>query len=191
MKRIPIVATLLVAIAVATMIALGVWQLGRLREKEALLVSAHRAQSMSAAVAFPFDPAAIPGAVYRHSSVTCARVTDQRTAAGGGPNGETGVAQIASCVTPEGRPVEIALGLSTDPRIKPWSGGTVSGFVANAGTGKARLVASPPVNGLAPLRSPDPADIPNNHLSYAVQWFLFAATALVIYILALRRRWRT
>ncbi|HNJ47416.1 MAG TPA: SURF1 family protein, partial [Novosphingobium sp.] len=31
-------------------------------------------------------------------------------------------------------------------------------------------------------------DIPNNHLSYAVQWFLFAATALVIYGLALRKR---
>jgi len=31
---------------------------------------------------------------------------------------------------------------------------------------------------------------PNNHLSYAIQWFFFAATALVIYVLALRKRWR-
>jgi hypothetical protein len=32
------------------------------------------------------------------------------------------------------------------------------------------------------------AGIPNNHWSYAVQWFLFAAVALVIYSLALRKR---
>ncbi len=32
--------------------------------------------------------------------------------------------------------------------------------------------------------------MPNNHLSYAVQWFSFAATALIIYALALRRRRR-
>jgi len=31
-------------------------------------------------------------------------------------------------------------------------------------------------------------DIPNNHLAYAVQWFLFAGIAGVIYALALKRR---
>ncbi len=30
--------------------------------------------------------------------------------------------------------------------------------------------------------------MPNNHLAYAVQWFLFAAIAGAIYVLALRRR---
>jgi cytochrome oxidase assembly protein ShyY1 len=30
--------------------------------------------------------------------------------------------------------------------------------------------------------------MPNNHLAYAVQWFLFAAIALIIYIIAVRRR---
>lgn len=37
---------------------------------------------------------------------------------------------------------------------------------------------------------PSPDTIPNNHLSYAVQWFLFAGIAAVIYALALRQRWR-
>jgi surfeit locus 1 family protein len=32
--------------------------------------------------------------------------------------------------------------------------------------------------------------VPNNHLAYAVQWFLFAAVASVIYVLALRWRGR-
>jgi surfeit locus 1 family protein len=51
-------------------------------------------------------------------------------------------------------------------------------------------VADPPLAGLAANARPDPADIPNNHWSYAVQWFLFAGTALVIYALALRKRLR-
>jgi surfeit locus 1 family protein len=37
-----------------------------------------------------------------------------------------------------------------------------------------RLVADPPLAGLAANAAPDPSDIPNNHLAYAVQWFLFA-----------------
>jgi surfeit locus 1 family protein len=53
-----------------------------------------------------------------------------------------------------------------------------------------RLIAETPQAGLEPLAPPDPGDLPNNHLAYAVQWFFFAATALVIYVLALRRRQR-
>jgi cytochrome oxidase assembly protein ShyY1 len=53
-----------------------------------------------------------------------------------------------------------------------------------------RLVADPPLAGLEANERPDPSEIPNNHLSYAVQWFLFALTALVIYAVALRRRLR-
>ena len=51
-----------------------------------------------------------------------------------------------------------------------------------------RLVAATPGPGLQPIAPPSPVTIANNHLSYAVQWFLFAAIALVIYVLALRRR---
>ena len=49
-------------------------------------------------------------------------------------------------------------------------------------------VRSLPVGASSPLAAPDPRDLPNNHLAYAGQWFFFALTALVIYILALRRR---
>ena len=40
----------------------------------------------------------------------------------------------------------------------------------------------------ARARRPSIASIPNNHLLYAIQWFIFAVIALVIYVLALRRR---
>jgi surfeit locus 1 family protein len=52
------------------------------------------------------------------------------------------------------------------------------------------LVTDQPAPGLQPNAGPDLSSIPNNHLSYAVQWFLFALIAVVIYALALRKRWR-
>ena len=54
--------------------------------------------------------------------------------------------------------------------------------------GEPMIVADAPAPGLEASTPPSVADIPNNHLSYAVQWFLFAATATAIYMIALRRR---
>ena len=51
------------------------------------------------------------------------------------------------------------------------------------------VIANEAKAGLEPLARPDPADLPNNHLAYAGQWFFFALTALAIYWLALKRRW--
>ncbi|MEL6875054.1 MAG: SURF1 family cytochrome oxidase biogenesis protein, partial [Pseudomonadota bacterium] len=50
--------------------------------------------------------------------------------------------------------------------------------------------ADQPVAGLKQPARPSVADIPNNHFAYAVQWFLFAAIALIIYGFALRGRSR-
>jgi surfeit locus 1 family protein len=52
------------------------------------------------------------------------------------------------------------------------------------------LVATQPAAGLEPSAPPSIIDVPNNHLAYAVQWFLFAGIAAIIYLLALRRRQR-
>ncbi|MGE3396516.1 MAG: SURF1 family cytochrome oxidase biogenesis protein, partial [Sphingomonas sp.] len=54
-------------------------------------------------------------------------------------------------------------------------------LILTAATPSAPLVAS------APARI---EDVPNNHRSYAVQWFFFAAAAVLIYLLALRGRGR-
>ena len=50
------------------------------------------------------------------------------------------------------------------------------------------LVSDVPWPGLEPSAAPGIEAIPNNHLFYAIQWFFFAGAALVIYILALRKR---
>ena len=69
-----------------------------------------------------------------------------------------------------------------------WTGGVVTGTITLGAGETVRLIADPPLAGLDANARPDPATIPNNHLSYAIQWFLFALTALVIYAIALRKR---
>lgn len=50
------------------------------------------------------------------------------------------------------------------------------------------LVADTPAPGLDANPRPGIDGIPNNHLAYALQWFLFAAIAAIIYVLAVARR---
>jgi surfeit locus 1 family protein len=64
----------------------------------------------------------------------------------------------------------------------------VSGVIAPDSKSRMRLVAAEPGPGLAASAIPSPDSIPNNHLSYAIQWFLFAGIAGAIYVLALRKR---
>lgn len=185
--RPPLVPTLVVGLAVAIMIALGVWQLGRAEWKADLIARYGAAIETPGAVSFPLDGENVEAALYRRSSLACERVTATRATAGRSIEGVLGWAHIAACSLADGGKVEVALGWSREPRSPAWRGGEVTGFVAPAGDG-ARLVASPAQAGLDPLAPPDPRALPNNHLAYAGQWFLFAVTALIIYILALRRR---
>ncbi len=186
MTRVPVIPTIVVAAAIATMIALGVWQLNRMDEKQAMLARYGAAQTMSAQVPYPADPAGIDAVLYRQTSVTCASLSGATTVAGRSAAGEPGLAHRATCNLPNGQAVTLDFGFSRDPAPVEWGGGEVRGTIAPGG----RIVASQGVAGLEPLARPDPANIPNNHLAYAGQWFFFALTALVIYILALRRRGR-
>ena len=188
-RRVPVIATIVVAVAVATMIALGIWQLQRKTEKEALLAQYSRALAISSAVSWPRVPEDYSAALYRHARIDCARVEGIEAVAGRSATGRSGWAHQAQCRLPDGSVAKVALGWSDRPQSPSWTGGQVGGFIGPAGKG-IRLVAAPAQAGLQPLAPPDPANIPNNHLSYAVQWFFFAATALVIYALALRKRWR-
>ena len=53
---------------------------------------------------------------------------------------------------------------------------------------RLRLVSGEGLGGLVASAPPSLDSIPNNHLFYAAQWFFIAAAALVIYVLALRKR---
>jgi hypothetical protein len=73
MKRWPIIPTIIVIIAVGIMIGLGVWQLQRKAEKEALLARYNAADGLPA-VTWPdvTDPKALP--LFRRSTLMCGKV---------------------------------------------------------------------------------------------------------------------
>ena len=190
-QRIPVLTTLIVAAAIATMIALGVWQLQRLEQKEAILARYARVQALSSDVVWPRDAAAAEAALFRHSRVICAWVLDQGATAGRNLSGTTGWAQTARCALDGGGEATIALGWTQAPVIRSWAGGEIEGLVAPGEGTSVRLIVGQPPEGMQPLARPDPRDIPNNHFAYAIQWFLFAVVAALIYGIALRKRMRT
>jgi len=191
-RRIPIVSTLVVLAAVATMLWLGVWQLHRKEWKEVEIARYEAAQASGVEVRWPTSPAQFDGALYHRSRLDCALVTAMSAMAGRSADGQSGWAHVAQCSLPGGGTAAVALGWSNDPQTPQWRGGPVTGWVA--GSDKAvRLIASPPQAGLAQLARPDPTNVattPMGHLSYAIQWFAFATIALVIYGLALRKKSR-
>jgi len=85
--------------------------------------------------------------------------------------------------------MSVEVGWSKNPNAKvTWAGGPVSGTIGPDRRTRMRLVAASAPPGLEPSAPPSLSSIPNNHRNYALQWFAFAAIALVIYALAVRKR---
>jgi len=205
MRRVvPIVPTIIVALAVLLMVRLGFWQLHRLHEKETLLA---RYAANAAKPPLPFAALFPIGddALYRRASAYCLNVVKWQAEAGRGADGASGWRHIASCRTgAEGPGIVVDMGVSAESAAPAWNGGPVSGRLTQAPNSQplvARLLGKPIVSspmivsdkaapGLKPTAQPNPSDIPNNHLAYAVQWFLFAAIALIIYGILLWQRAR-
>jgi cytochrome oxidase assembly protein ShyY1 len=193
-RRLPIIATLVVVVAVAIMIALGVWQLQRARWKAGLL-----AQYQHAAMLPPITWPAVPPAdsalpLFRHATGVCLRPVGKRAVAGHNVSGESGYAHIVDCTTgSEGPGMSVEVGWSRNPNAQVnWAGGPVSGVIAPDRLSRMRLVAATPAPGLEPSAPPDlrsaSSVTPAGHRGYAATWFSFAAIASIIYGLALRKR---
>lgn len=185
----PVLPSIIVALAISTMIGLGIWQLQRKNEKEELLVR-YSAASGLPPTAWPTVPLADNLPLFRKSSVMCVSVVDIQSASGSSADGKSGFAHVATCSTggAEGPGAKIALGWSERPRSPEWKGGMINGVIAPDNAQLIKLVATDKVGGLQLLAPPSPAQIPNNHLLYAIQWFIFAAAAAIIYVLAVRKR---
>lgn len=202
--RWPLVPTLIVAAAAATMIALGVWQLGRSAEKERL-VESFRAAAGKPEIAYPTSVPIADSALFRRSRGICVKVVGWQVEAGRTADGQSGYRHIAQCSTgAEGPGLLADMGVSNDPAARSsWPGGLVRGVISTEPDhnslvarlfGRAvplrpMLVSDTAAPGLKVSARPSPDDVPNNHFSYAVQWFLFAIAATVIYVLAVRKRW--
>jgi len=202
MRRVPLVPTILVLLAVAAMIGLGVWQLQRRTEKLAL-IDRYAANQHLPTIALPRFPD--ESVLFRRASAMCLQPVAWHSEAGRAADGSSGWRLIADCRTgAEGPGFAVQLGVAGKLDTRPaWKGGVVRGYLTQAPQHRAliqgawshapqslMLVADTPLPGLKPNPAPNLGDIPNNHLAYAVQWFIFAALAAVIYAIAVRQRVR-
>ncbi|MGQ0659437.1 SURF1 family cytochrome oxidase biogenesis protein [Sphingosinicella sp.] len=197
MRRPPLIPTLVVAGAVAVMIGLGIWQLERAAWKERLLADYAAAAALPA---LDLDPlltrdAPVPPLAFRRALVSCRSEALAPVLRGGRSRaGQSGYVSLVPC-----RPG--ASGLAGRLLVNAgWSalpdqdrrlslGGIVAGTLGADLPGEPLiLTAATPAPPLAASAPASIEDVPNNHRLYAAQWFFFAGLAVLIYVLALRRR---
>lgn len=191
-RRLPVLPTILVAAAVAVMIGLGIWQLKRAQWKEGLLgryASAATQQPMAWPVMAPTDDQ-LP--LFRRAIGNCLKPEGNKAVAGQNRSGESGYVFLIDCATgAEGPGMRVQLGWSKNPGAEfKWSGGRVEGVIAPDDEMRMRLVSERAPPGLEASARPTLSAISNNHRLYAIQWFAFAAIAIVIYALAVRGKLR-
>ena len=205
-RRVPIVSTVLVLLAAGIMVALGFWQWGRAQERDAMKRDMVQRGGLPE-VAYPYAEPSDAAILYRKVAARCVRVLGWQMRVGRSVDDRTGWRHIATCAAPvAGVRFMVDMGTSLSPGAAPrWTGGDVTGHAVREPSTlgvwdrlsfkrpseRLMVVAETPAPGLTASRQPDPGDEPNSSWSYMVQWFGFATTALVIYVLALRKRWRS
>lgn len=198
MRRLPLLPTLIVAAAVATMIGLGIWQLRRAEWKERLLAEYAIAGTLPAVDLDPLldgEPAPLPPLSFRRALVSChADDVAPDIRSGRSAADQPGQAYFVPCRPgAEGLAGRLRVNAGWAPRHDAVRRLSLDGIVAGRlsvveGDGPITLTAATAARPLAPSATASIDSIPNNHRLYALQWFFFAAAALVIYLLALRRR---
>lgn len=204
-SRLPVVPTVMTLVMLAILVSLGVWQLDRRAWKHALVTRLEAARALP-----PLEPAdyfkAMTGDAsvqYRRAELPCSPgdVLPYDLKGGSSAAGQSGYLVLVSC-RPNRKPPDIVAvaGWTRRPdaaAIKLHVDTVFKGLVIERPYGDAparpqfMLIPDTAVPPLEPSRLPTPADLPDNHLSYAGQWFGLAAVLATIYGLWLRRRWRT
>jgi len=200
MRRLPLLPTLVVLCAATAMVALGVWQLRRATWKEGLLA---QYQANAALPALDLDPLIERGdtagvaLAFRRVLVTChARGAVPESHGGRSLRGEGGYSYVVPCrpgATGLAGRIKVNVGWTAMPLhgVRLDAEGLIAGRIGAAEPNGPLVVTSaaarPP---LAPSAPPSIDQVANNHRAYAAQWLIFAALAVLIYALALRRRQR-
>lgn len=199
--RLPLGATLVTLFAVPLLLALGAWQLQRAQWKADLIAEAGRARTLPPVAPREWFRAMVGelSVQFRRAVVDCrpGRVKPYDLRGGQSAAGQGGYTVLVNCGDQRRAPdLVLAVGWADRPGTAPLLvDATFTGTVVERPYGDAPnrprflVIADKPVPPLAPTRQPDPADLPNNHFSYALQWFAFAATLGVIY-LVYARGWR-
>jgi cytochrome oxidase assembly protein ShyY1 len=192
-RAFPWVPTVMVALALPILVGLGLWQISRMHWKDQLIAEMHAAAISPRLI---IDGAIPATAAFREVKLTLDCPTQKPNyEAARNKRGESGWSTILICAGPEREGVELLLGWSARPdgwdrmgANRPAAGPReVNGTILRGHKVQWRLYAEDEPPPLQPIQPPAPQDLPNNHLSYAIQWFSFAAILAVIYGLWLRR----
>jgi surfeit locus 1 family protein len=196
-RRLPLVPTLIVAVAVVILIGLGGWQLQRAVWKEQLLaryVAAEKLPPIAWPILLPKGDDKLP--LFRHATGVCLRPVGKYAIAGENRSGEPGYAQIIDCATgAEGPGMSVEVGWAKNPNARiQWPGGPVSGVIVPDRRTRIRLVAATAPAGLESSAMPSVESVspisPSGHRMYAATWFALALVALIIYMIAVMKRGR-
>ena len=205
MRRLPLIPTIMTLVMVGYMIHLGFWQLERREWKHKLIASLEAAQHLPPVTPSEFYRSMIgAGSVqYRRAVVAChpGRVTPYDIRGGESAKGQSGFLVLIACREPafvhkQGPDLVVVAGFSDRPELRTplvvdtEFEGTIIERPYDKEQGRPRfmLIPNTAVAPLTPSRLPSPEDLPDSHLSYAVQWFSFAAILAVIYAIFIFRR---
>jgi surfeit locus 1 family protein len=186
------------------LVGLGVWQLQRREWKAGLIAQLEAAQTQPLLEPVDFQRALNReiSVQYRRAELRCApgRILPYDLKGGSSAAGKSGFLLLVSC-RPNRKPPDIVAvaGWTMRPdavRTELLVDTVFTGVVIERPYGDApdrpqfMLIPDTAVPPLQPSRVPTPADLPDNHLSYAGQWFGLAGVLVAIYALWLRRRLR-
>ena len=205
-RRLPVLPTILVLAAVATMIGLGIWQIGRAQEKDERIATLAQRVTLPPTT-YPYDAPRDESLLYRTLSAECSQVLGWEALGGKDTRGRNGWRQIATCLhAPTDTRFKADMGVAAEPGAEPdWRGGPIRGrailapddrsigeLVSRAERQSSLMIVSDEAAGdLVPSAQPQPMSAEeNSSWAYAGQWFFFALTALVIYGFAVRSRLR-
>jgi cytochrome oxidase assembly protein ShyY1 len=194
----------MVLVMVPILLTLGKWQLDRRIWKADLIAQVEAAPLLPPATPKEFF-AAMAGDIslqFRRAKVDCfpGPVKPYDLRGGQSADGETGYLVLVDCGGPHasGHPdLVVVAGWIQRPDAVSLLNITTSfdGLIIEHPYGRANnrpqfmLIPQLAVAPLHPSLMPKPGDLPDNHLAYAVQWFGFALTLIIIYLIYLRR-WR-
>ncbi len=197
-RRLPVAATLLTLVMLPVLLGLSYWQFAIRRpwkhDLVARLEAARSLPPLTAADLAGVDPRDVQ---YRRATIDCrpGRVRPYDVKGGTSASDDGGFLILVAC-TPHPDVVVVAgWTLRPDTVTALDVAATFTGtLIARpygdvAGRPRLMLIPTTAVPPLVPSRTPTPDDLPDNHLSYALQWLAFAVTLAVVYLVYLRQ-WR-
>jgi surfeit locus 1 family protein len=203
-RRFPLFPTLLTLVMLVVLVGLGLWQLDRREWKHALIARLRAAQTQPLLEPDDFMRALRNEASiqYRLAELPCSPgdVLPYDLKGGSSVGGVSGYLVLVSCRPNRKLPdIVVVAGWTKRPDAAavPVHVDTVfKGVIIEHPYGRVQtrpqfmLIPDTSVPPLQVSRMPTPDELPDNHLSYAGQWFGLAAVLVTIYGLWLRRRWQ-